>query len=239
MIVSGSNNLSDDSDDEVENGEVDTYRRKYQLLLERCEVLQQDNERLVHRIQQVRKLLRRSRKERKFLMDRLDQHGDNWRNIQLPIPLDEPRNTPTTAKPDKNQHQKVGAASTTKSASSADKGGRKNTPANCGTKRKTGKSTEKAERDPNAPKRPANPFFQFCQEQRPIVMERLGMEQKSGEAEPSKQELTRQLASKWNTLPPEDKKVYYDMYEKSKEKYAVEMQLYSSRTKPPSDDVPA
>jgi hypothetical protein len=33
--------------------------------------------------------------------------------------------------------------------------------------------------------------------------------------------------------------VYYDMYEKSKEKYAVEMQLYSSRTKPPSDDVPA
>jgi hypothetical protein len=38
-------------------------------------------------------------------------------------------------------------------------------------------------------------------------MERLGLEQKSGEAEPSKQELTRQLASKWNTLPPEDKKV--------------------------------
>jgi len=91
--------------------------------------------------------------------------------------------------------------------SSADKGGRKNTAANSGTKRKTGKSTEKAERDPNAPKRPANPFFQFCQEQRPIVMERLGMEQKCGEAEPSKQELTRQLASKWNTLPPEDKKV--------------------------------
>lgn len=38
-------------------------------------------------------------------------------------------------------------------------------------------------------------------------MERLGLEQKSGETEPSKQELTRQLASKWNTLPPEDKKV--------------------------------
>lgn len=43
MIVSGTNNLSDDSDDEIENGEVDTYRRKYQLLLERCEVLQQVN----------------------------------------------------------------------------------------------------------------------------------------------------------------------------------------------------
>ncbi|GFG40034.1 hypothetical protein Cfor_02837 [Coptotermes formosanus] len=33
--------------------------------------------------------------------------------------------------------------------------------------------------------------------------------------------------------------VYYDMYEKSKEKYAVEMQLYSSRTKPSGDDIPA
>jgi hypothetical protein len=32
--------------------------------------------------------------------------------------------------------------------------------------------------------------------------------------------------------------VYYDMYEKSKEKYAVEMQLYSSRTKPPNEDIP-
>ena len=41
MIVSGPNNLSDDSDEEIENSEVDTYRRKYQLLLERCEVLQQ------------------------------------------------------------------------------------------------------------------------------------------------------------------------------------------------------
>ena len=65
-----------------------------------------------------------------------------------------------------------------------------------GTKRKGGKA------DPNAPKRPANPFFQFCQEQRPRVMERL-----AGEPEPSKQELTRQLATTWKSLTSEDKKV--------------------------------
>jgi hypothetical protein len=47
-------------------------------------------------------------------MDRLDQHGDNWRNVQLPIPLDEPLNTPATTKTDKNQHQKLGAVSITK-----------------------------------------------------------------------------------------------------------------------------
>jgi len=65
-----------------------------------------------------------------------------------------------------------------------------------GTKRKGTKA------DPNAPKRPANPFFQFCQEQRPRVMERL-----AGEPEPSKQELTRQLATTWKSLSSEDKKV--------------------------------
>lgn len=40
---------------------------------------------------------------------------------------------------------------------------------NSGPKRKT----TKAPVDPNAPKRPANPFFQFCQEQRTTVLESL------------------------------------------------------------------
>lgn len=45
-----SSNISDDSDDMVSlPPEEETYRRKYQLLLERCEVLQQDNERIVNR----------------------------------------------------------------------------------------------------------------------------------------------------------------------------------------------
>lgn len=43
-------NISDDSDDMVSlPSEEEIYRRKYQLLLERCEVLQQDNERVVNR----------------------------------------------------------------------------------------------------------------------------------------------------------------------------------------------
>lgn len=43
-------NISDDSDDMVSlPSEEDICRRKYQLLLERCEVLQQDNERIVNR----------------------------------------------------------------------------------------------------------------------------------------------------------------------------------------------
>lgn len=43
-------NISDDSDDMVSlPSEEEIYRRKYQLLLERCEVLQQDNERIINR----------------------------------------------------------------------------------------------------------------------------------------------------------------------------------------------
>ena len=72
---------------------------------------------------------------------------------------------------------------------------------------KTRKRREgRTEKDPNAPKRPANPFFQFCQEQRPIVLDSMIA---SGIREPSKQELTKQLAANWNVLSRKDKKVGY------------------------------
>ncbi|XP_036138429.1 TCF3 fusion partner isoform X4 [Monomorium pharaonis] len=157
--------MSDESEYDMEPEELDIYKRKYQLLLERCEILQQENERLVYRIQKVRKLLRRSRKEKKFLIDRLDRHGDRWREAPMGV-LEENSVFQTTPKSEKS-----------------------------------GK------------------------EQRPRVMERL-----AGEPEPSKQELTRQLATTWKSLSSEDKKIYYDMYERSKEKYVAEMQIYNKKT---------
>lgn len=195
--------MSDESEYEVEPEEFDIYKRKYQLLLDRCEILQQDNERLVYRIQRVRKLLKRTRKEKKFLIDRLDRHGDRWREAPMGV-LEE--NSVFQATPKLEKGAKVAANSA------------KDEKTKKGTKRKGTKA------DPNAPKRPANPFFQFCQEQRPRVMERL-----AGEPEPTKQELTRQLATTWKSLSSEDKKVYYDMYERSKEKYVAEMQVYNKK----------
>ncbi|XP_034174503.1 uncharacterized protein LOC117601616 [Osmia lignaria lignaria] len=200
--------MSDESEYDVEPEEFDIYKRKYQLLLDRCEVLQQENERLVYRIQRVRKLLKRTRKEKKFLIDRLDQHGDRWREAPMGV-LEENSTFQVTSKPEKTPKA-------TGHNSKEEK-----------TKKVTKRKGTKA--DPNAPKRPANPFFQFCQEQRPRVMERL-----AGEPEPSKQELTRQLATTWKSLSSEDKKVYYDMYERSKEKYVAEMQIYNKK----SEDTP-
>lgn len=64
----------------------------------------------------------------------------------------------------------------------------------------------KPERDPNAPKKPCNAFFQFCQEQRPLVVAEANSELGS---EPSKQEVTRQLATRWKALNNEEKRVIY------------------------------
>ncbi|KOX77339.1 hypothetical protein WN51_09661 [Melipona quadrifasciata] len=199
--------MSDESEYDVEPEEFDIYKRKYQLLLDRCEVLQQENERLVYRIQHVRKLLKRTRKEKKlvqflgyilnastnslvvcfsnnnkFLIDRLDQHGDRWREAPMGV-LEENNVFQMTPKPEKGP--KVTAHNSKEEKTKK------------GTKRKGAKT------DPNAPKRPANPFFQFCQEQRPRVMERL-----AGEPEPSKQELTRQLATTWKSLSRRQKGLY-------------------------------
>lgn len=80
-------------------------------------------------------------------------------------------------------------------------GGRKG--GGAGSKRKTAKAPV----DPLAPKRPANPFFQFCQEQRTPVLESLVA---CNLAEPTKQEVTKQLAIRWNALDSAEKKVGVD-----------------------------
>jgi len=196
---------SDESEDS--SGEVDVYRKKYQLIIERCEVIQQDNERLVNRIQHVCKLLRRWRHERKFLTDRLDKHGDHWRNVPLPLDLEGPSQRHTEKTPPKNSRALKGGA--------VEKGQKKG-------KRRGGKV------DKNAPKRPPNPYFQFCQEQRTTAIEEMAS---IGQVDPSKVEVTKHLAHKWNKLNTSDKKVYYDMYEKSKERYNADMQLYVAKNK--------
>ncbi|XP_068632092.1 TCF3 fusion partner homolog [Battus philenor] len=203
-------NISDDSDDMVSlPSEEEIYRRKYQLLLERCEVLQQDNERIVNRIHEVKKITKRYRKDIKLLIERLDKHGDPFRTATLEMDV----------KPEVTQIVRP-AAKAQPVPRNAEKhnptGGKKS-----GPKRKS--RADKPERDPNAPKKPCNAFFQFCQEQRPLVVAETTTEMG---AEPSKQEITRQLASRWRSLTNDEKRVYVAMFERSKEKYAEEMSAY-------------
>lgn len=82
------------------------------------------------------------------------------------------------------------------------------------------------EKDPNAPKRPANPFFQFCQDKRSILMDELNSQLQPGQPELSKQELTRQLAIRWRTMDGDAKQIYINKYNNSKQKYNQEMETY-------------
>ncbi|XP_047995099.1 HMG1/2-like protein [Leguminivora glycinivorella] len=206
-----SSNISDDSDDMVSlPSEEEIYRRKYQLLLERCEVLQQDNERIVNRIHEAKKITKRYRKDIKLLVERLDKHGDGFRTASVDVEVKpevvvKTARVPSKAQPAPKQTEKQNATSAKKP----------------GPKRKS--KADKPERDPNAPKKPCNAFFQFCQEQRPVVVAETSSEMGG---EPTKQEVTRQLASRWRALSTEDKRVYVAMFERSKEKYAEEMSAY-------------
>nr|XP_027230059.1 uncharacterized protein LOC113821728 [Penaeus vannamei] len=73
----------------VENDSEEKYFRKYQAILRRCKSIQKENEMLVNRVYQVKKIVRRLRRERKFLMEELDKRGDNYRSLPLTIAIDE------------------------------------------------------------------------------------------------------------------------------------------------------
>lgn len=215
--------MSDESENDgvyVDQQEKDIYYKKYNLLLEECSNLQRSNEILVFRIQEVNKITKRRLKDIKFFKQRLiNNYEEDWTVI--------PDIEHTLNKEDdKKAVANVFIASKIKEEK-IDEGEEKveKKP----TKRPSKRKSSRSEKDPNAPKRPSNPFFQFCQEQRQILMEQIASELKPGEVEPSKQELTRQLAIKWKTLSVPDRKVYVDRYERSKEKYAAEMEEYNMK----------
>ena len=66
---------------------------------------------------------------------------------------------------------------------------------------KKGKGRAQHKYDPDAPKKPANAFFMFCQQQRS------SMQDDQKDATIGHHELTKHLAREWKTLGAEGKKV--------------------------------
>ncbi|GAB0202100.1 TCF3 fusion partner [Grus japonensis] len=79
----------DDDEEEEEEGrrQREVARRKLQALGRRCREIEQVNERVLSRLQQVQRITRRLQQERRFLMKVLDSHGDEYRRGQLTILL--------------------------------------------------------------------------------------------------------------------------------------------------------
>jgi len=172
------------------------YKRKYQLLMERMAAMNQENEIIVYRISKLKKILAAGAQERSFLMSELDKRGDNYRGI------------PVTANP----YQEAETKKKETGGGGSDKKGRK-----------IKAEKDKQSRDPNLPKRPQNPFFQYCKEQRECVSR--DEYEKEG-TQLSKKELTKLLAQKWNALNSDQKQIYTDRFEEERAGYNIKMETY-------------
>ncbi|XP_023026067.1 uncharacterized protein [Leptinotarsa decemlineata] len=214
--------MSDESENDgvyTDNQKNDLYYKKYTLLLEECSQLQRSNEILVFRIQEINKITKRRLKDVKFFKQRLlNNYEEDWNVISN-----------SNFNFDEDDDKRAVAHLMFKDKIKEEKLDEDEKPDKRPPRRPVKRKSVKSEKDPNAPKRPSNPFFQFCQEQRQILMEQISADLKPGEVEPTKQELTRQLAIKWKTLSVPDKKIYVDRYERSKEKYAAEMEEYNMK----------
>lgn len=225
-------------------GQETAFLKKYFSLRKKCEQLQQANEKIVNRIQHVQKLIKRYKREKRFLANRLDEYGDPFRDTQVPVMWEEdqlynmlkppPPYVPPTSETNREglskpklSQDKSPAASLLQSINPllfAHGFGETNLQSGSGKGKQKAKPDK--DKDPNAPKKPANAFLLFCQQQRTSVQEEY---YKEHHEEISNHELTKRLAQHWNSLNTDQKKVFYDMYELEKERYDKEMREYHDR----------
>ncbi|XP_008290468.1 TCF3 fusion partner [Stegastes partitus] len=83
----GSELLENTTQEDEERRALD--KRKYLALNRRCKEIEQVNQKILGRLHQVQRITRRLKKERRFLMKTLDAHGDDYRNAQLTILLED------------------------------------------------------------------------------------------------------------------------------------------------------
>jgi len=87
-------------------------------------------------------------------------------------------------------------------------------------KKKAKGAKAKAKKDPNKPKRAKSAYIFFCSAMRAIVKEDMG--------DAKATEVTKELGKRWRELDEDDKVQYQDLADKDKERYAEEMEVYSS-----------
>lgn len=178
------------------------WKKKYTLLLKRTENVEKQNLRIINRLYQVKKTYKHLSKERRFLMKRLDKHGDDYRSVKFFTNTETlVEGTSQYNKPELNSRKPTQAAVKPK---------------------KIGKSCSPGKTQKNgAPKKPLNAFLRFCQAQRDVVMqEHPGM---------SNQDLTKTLSKNWNVMKESDKEVYYNMFDEDRIRYDREMEFYKMK----------
>ncbi|XP_045156528.2 uncharacterized protein LOC123523013 [Mercenaria mercenaria] len=215
---------------ESQFGEENVFMKKYLALKNKCEHLQQGNEKVINRLQHVKKLIRRYNREKKFLQARLDGYKDNYREAQVPVMWEEDQmynllrpqtvplaaekipeqQTPPKPKPLKKIKSLLKSPDQTLSNQLAAGGSHDlvSSPVATGSSQQDVYSMSLGSYD--TPRRPTNAFLMFCDQYRQSVKNEYLREKN---AIIPQQELTRRLALKWSSLSHEDKKIYQDMFE--------------------------
>ncbi|XP_072350993.1 TCF3 fusion partner-like [Scyliorhinus torazame] len=172
-------------------------RRKHRALQRRCREMESVNDMLLNRLEYVKKITQRLKKERRFLMKSLDCHGDSYRSAQLTILLEEagcPAEEGLLGDvgpgglmdgPDGQAARPQGASSPMPSEGSS-------------VKRKR----IKEERDPlPGVKRQYSPFYLLTHDQ---------IKQECSDEELSPRDVTETLGKCWQPASPDDKAAYSD-----------------------------
>ncbi|PIK60474.1 hypothetical protein BSL78_02583 [Apostichopus japonicus] len=213
--------------------EQDLNRRKCLALKRKCDGVDSDNKKLLNRIYHVRKTISRLSREKRGLMKKLNELKDSYKTIERTTPLEDgpfmyllgfadPAGHRTNIKPIIDP--RTGFPVVTKPKVNKPVSREPTSTPVSRKRRKDGVRIEK-EKDPNAPKKPANAFLMYCQEKR--LSASLANNADKPRAEMSHADLTKQLAKEWNDLEEKDKKRYYVAYEKEKAKYVEEVRQYS------------
>lgn len=190
------------------------YCRKYKDLKKRIRDIEEDNDRLTVKLQRLKKNITRLRVERSFLFEKLEsaQQGNsgNPELMEYGHSSGEEGGSPRRLSMVDGQRVKTSEKKSKFNIS----GPHDLTPSSS-----SGRGGRKPKTDPNAPKRPANAFFVYCNLMRQQIKEE--------NADASLSDLTRLLGQKWKSLAKDEQKKYYELYKKDKERYATEMTAYN------------
>lgn len=99
-----------------------------------------------------------------------------------------------------------------------------------GLEQNTSKSKKKKRKlkvlDPNAPKRPVNTFFLFCQMQRDAIKEERSELLPGSDQAGELSNITKVLGLRWKNLSDQERKVYKDLFQEKIVQYQAEMSTY-------------
>ncbi|KAJ2727014.1 non-histone protein [Coemansia sp. Benny D115] len=222
---------------------ADEKHHKYRCrdLKRQLEELEEYNEVLAVKLLRSQKRLRRMKIERNILLERFEgsrrysaRHADdsdsdsdaplknNFPHAASDLDAAESASaaaTPTAssfATPGRARRRAPGAQKPRSSAGTPQPSSRPSPPAPSAAQNTSRRA--RSDKDPKAPRRPANAFVLYCQVERPNIRSR-GTDLTYGE-------MTKAMGAKWKLLSQSEKKKYFDLYEREMSRYQQELETY-------------